>query len=97
ILVWQFKKKPIPSDPVAQIFDELTKKLGQAGLKRKTGQGPEEFKQFCMETRSDLADEIQPIMDLYISLRYKKTCPPDTLNQFESLVKQFKPKIKENA
>ena len=97
ILVWQFKKKPISSDPVTQIFDELTKKLGQAGLKRKTGQGPEEFKQFCMETRSDLADEIQPIMDLYISLRYKKTCPPDTLNQFESLVKQFKPKIKENA
>jgi transglutaminase-like putative cysteine protease len=98
ILVWHFKKKPVLSDPVALVFDQFTGKLSLAGIIRTPGQGPVAFAQACIHERSDLADEIQLIMDLYIGLRYKGTGSGTDSNQeldrFRACVKRFRPSKK---
>ena len=99
ILVWRFKKKPVPSDPVALAFEQFTGKLSQAGIVRTPGQGPVAFAQACIHKRPDLADEIQLIMDLYIGLRYKDTGSGRDSDQeserFRACVKRFRPSKKE--
>ncbi|MGM0655404.1 MAG: transglutaminase TgpA family protein [Thermodesulfobacteriota bacterium] len=98
ILIWRFKKKPVSSDPVALSFEQFTDKLSKAGIVRAPGQGPVAFAQACIDERSDLADEIELIMDLYIGLRYKGSGSGMDSDQepdrFRVCVKRFRPSKK---
>ncbi|HKL81678.1 MAG TPA: DUF4129 domain-containing transglutaminase family protein, partial [Desulfobacter sp.] len=101
ILIWRFKKKPVSSDPVALAFEQFTDKLSKAGIVRAPGQGPVAFAQACIDKRSDLADEIQLIMDLYIGLRYKGSGSAMDSDQesdrFGVCVKRFRPSKKKKS
>lgn len=79
-------------DPVAAAFKRLEKKLSRVGLARKTGQGPVNYLKTAMAGQPDMAREIQMIMDLYISLRYKNTRPETALAEFRRRVKRLRPK-----
>ena len=95
ILIWRFKRKKIRPDPVALTYTKFIQKLSRLGLIPEPGQGPVEFARYCTGRRPDLAPDIQLIMDLYVSLRYKKEIPEKALSGFQTRVKKFRPRKKE--
>jgi hypothetical protein len=91
ILIWRFKREKIKPDPVAFTLSRFNEKLSKLGLTPEPGQGPVGFARYCMGKRPDLASEIQLVMDLYVGLRYKKGGSGNTLSEFQTRVKKFRP------
>ncbi len=96
ILIWRFRKEKIQPDPVAVTYAGFSEKLYKLGFATEPGQGPVGFARRCMGERPDLATEIQLIMDLYVSLRYKKEGSESALAKFQTRVKRFSPPKKES-
>ncbi|HCY86796.1 MAG TPA: hypothetical protein DHV36_16825 [Desulfobacteraceae bacterium] len=93
VLAWQFRRKKPQQDPVADAYETLRKKLSGANLVPEAGQGHVAFLKGSMAKRPDLAPEISKIMDLYVSLRYKRQAPASALAEFRQRIKRFRPKL----
>ncbi len=91
VMGWLVTGRRKVRDPVAEAFQKLLKKLSREGLERGAGQGPCDFFRSCIKKRPDMAEELQDMMDLYISIRYKKACPESASSRFRSRVKRFNP------
>jgi hypothetical protein len=92
ILAWQYRRRKPAQDPVAEAYEMLRQKLAKADLIPETGQGHVDFLKGSMDRRPDLAPEIVKIMDLYVSIRYKRKTPGSAMAEFKQRIKRFRPK-----
>lgn len=65
-----FKFKDNTKDPVKRLYDQFCKKLSRCGIHRILYEGPLDFAQRAALKRTDLADRIHGITDIYIAVRY---------------------------
>jgi protein-glutamine gamma-glutamyltransferase len=67
-LTWRFR--PRARDPLAQIYDQLCRKLAREGLPRAAHEGPSDYVDRVLRTRPELATSLSEARSLYVSLRY---------------------------
>lgn len=74
-------------DPVAAAYGKLTKKLAAIGFERNKTEGPRDYFHRIIDNRPDLKGELNPILELYLSLRYRET------GQKELQIRQFRKRV----
>ena len=67
-LAWRFR--PRARDPLAQIYDQLCRKLARRGLPRAAHEGPSDYVARVLQSRPDLAPLLVEARNLYVALRY---------------------------
>jgi transglutaminase-like putative cysteine protease len=67
-LGWRFR--PRTKDPLAQIYDQLCRKLARRGLARAAHEGPSDYVGRVLQARPDLAPLLVEARNLYVALRY---------------------------
>ncbi|HEV8333225.1 MAG TPA: DUF3488 and transglutaminase-like domain-containing protein [Steroidobacteraceae bacterium] len=67
-LGWRFR--PRAKDPLAQIYDQLCRKLARRGLPRAAHEGPSDYVGRVLQARPDLAPLLVETRNLYVALRY---------------------------
>jgi transglutaminase-like putative cysteine protease len=67
-LAWRFR--PRARDPLAQIYDQLCRKLARRGLPRAAYEGPSDYVTRVLQARPDLAPALVEARNLYVALRY---------------------------
>jgi len=67
-LAWRFR--PRVRDPLAQIYDQLCRKLARRGLPREAHEGPSDYVARVLQARPDLAPLLVEARNLYVALRY---------------------------
>ena len=88
---WMFLKNPRPSDPVLHAWNTFCQRLGRMGMPRKPSEGPRDYLRRVVAFRPELASEVNPIADLYITLRYRTpTDAAKLLSRLQHRVRQFK-------
>jgi transglutaminase-like putative cysteine protease len=70
VAAWMFLRKPRLSDPVLQAWNIYCNRLGRMGMQRKPGEGPRDYSRRVVAFRPELANQVNPITDIYIRLRY---------------------------
>jgi len=85
----RLKKPATMKDPVQRIYLEFCSKLTRAGIERKPGQGPLDFRKTALIGMKDLEGKITEIIHLYITLRYGKLANDEHLKRFRLLVGKF--------
>jgi transglutaminase-like putative cysteine protease len=67
-LGWRFR--PRAKDPLAQIYDQLCRKLAKHGLQRAAHEGPSDYVARVLRARPELAPQLVEARNLYVALRY---------------------------
>jgi transglutaminase-like putative cysteine protease len=67
-LAWRFR--PRARDPLAQIYDQLCRKLARHGLPRAPHEGPTNYVARVTQLRPELAQQLGEARNLYVALRY---------------------------
>ena len=78
-------------DPVQRAYARFCRRLERRGLMRASHEGPLDFLARIARERPDLADECEPIADLYVRLRYARETTKPTLQEFVRRVRAFHP------
>lgn len=87
---WMFLKKPQPADPVLHAWNSFCQRLERMGMPRKPSEGPRDYVRRVVAFRPELASEVNPIVDLYVTLRYAS--PDDMaglLSRLKHRIRQF--------
>jgi hypothetical protein len=87
-LAWRFRGKR--REPLAQLYAQLCRKLARHGLAREPHEGPNDYLHRIADSRPDLANPIDEMRALYISLRYGPNALPGQLSRLKFLVNQLK-------
>jgi hypothetical protein len=72
-LAWQFR--PRSRDPIQQVYSHLSRRLARRNLPRAAHEGPQDYLGRVMQARPDLAQELDEVRSLYITLRYGPVPP----------------------
>ena len=93
IFFWIFlrRAKAKKKDPVAAGYILFCKRLSRIGLARSPDQGPMDYLLTVQARRPDLGPTAAAITDMYIRIRFHRTCPGNLTKQFIARVKQFIP------
>jgi transglutaminase-like putative cysteine protease len=67
-LGWRFR--PRARDPLAQIYDQLCRKLAKHGLQRAPHDGPNDYVARVLQARPELTSQLVEARNLYVALRY---------------------------
>ncbi len=67
-LTWSFR--PRSKDPLAQLYEQLCRKLARHGLPRAAHEGPSDYVARVLQARPELAQQLVEARNLYIALRY---------------------------
>ncbi len=67
-LAWRFR--PRGKDPLAQIYEQMCRKLGRHGLPRAAHEGPSDYVARVLQARPELQGQLTEARNLYIALRY---------------------------
>lgn len=67
-LTWSFR--PRSKDPLAQLYEQLCRKLARHGLPRAAHEGPSDYVARVLRARPQLAQQLVEARNLYIALRY---------------------------
>jgi transglutaminase-like putative cysteine protease len=67
-LAWRFR--PRAKDPLAQIYEQLCRKLAKHGLPRAEHEGPTDYVTRVLQVRPELAQQLTEARKLYVALRY---------------------------
>jgi transglutaminase-like putative cysteine protease len=67
-LAWRFR--PRAKEPLAQLYDQLCRKLARHGLPRAAHEGPSDYVERVLRTRPDLSSQLIEARSLYVGLRY---------------------------
>jgi protein-glutamine gamma-glutamyltransferase len=59
-----------PVDPLQRLYTRFCRRLERRGLRRHPHEGPLAFARRVIRRRPDLRGQIEPIVDLYVTLRY---------------------------
>lgn len=86
-LAWRFR--PRQRDPVAQVYNQLCRKLAARNLPRLAHEGPNDYAARVTAARPELAAQIREIRQLYISLRYGPSPLSSQLSRLKFLVNQI--------
>jgi len=87
---WMFLRQPQPADPVVHAWNTFCRRLARMGMPRKPSEGPRDYLRRVVAFRPALASQVNPIAELYITLRYRT--PADAaglLSQLKHRVRQF--------
>ena len=80
-LAWRFRPRAL--DPLAQIYDQLCRKLARRGLPRAAHEGPSDYVARVLQTRPELAQQLMEARNLYVALRYGPRSWGPQLNRSE--------------
>ena len=80
-LAWRFR--PRARDPLAQIYDQLCRKLARRGLPRAAHEGPTDYVARVSQIRPELAQQLGEARNLYVALRYGPRSWGPQLNRSE--------------
>ncbi|HTJ17466.1 MAG TPA: DUF3488 and transglutaminase-like domain-containing protein [Steroidobacteraceae bacterium] len=80
-LAWRFR--PRARDPLAQIYDQLCRKLARHGLPRAAHEGPTDYVARVSQLRPELAQQLGEARNLYVALRYGPRSWGPQLNRSE--------------
>jgi transglutaminase-like putative cysteine protease len=78
-------------DPVQRAYGSFSRKLARAGLARRPAEGPRDFARRVSVAQPQLAEAVQAITALYLSLRYGGA-PLERAAQLHVLVRRFHPR-----
>ncbi len=67
-LAWRFR--PRGKDALAQIYEQLCRKLARRGLPRAAHEGPSDYVARVVQARPELAGQLMEARNLYVALRY---------------------------
>ncbi len=85
-LLWT-RDKP---DPVTAAYQRFCAKLRKSGLARHAHEGPLDFYRRISAARPDLATDSEPIIALYVALRYGNVAREGLVDQLRGRVRRFK-------
>lgn len=88
-LGWQFR--PHGSDPAAQLYARLCRKLASRQLDRQAHEGPLQYAARVCAARPDLDPKLHEIVALYARLRYEPQPEDEDLARFRLAIRQFNP------
>jgi transglutaminase-like putative cysteine protease len=93
VFFWMFLHRSCArkKDPVAAGYALFCRRLASIGLDRTPDQGPMDYLLTVQAKRPDLGPEAAAITDMYIRIRFHKTCPDNLTKRFIDQVKQFTP------
>ena len=80
-LAWRFR--PRAKDALAQIYEQLCRKLARHGLPRAAHEGPSDYVARVVHVRPELAAELAEARNLYVALRYGPRSWGPQLNRSE--------------
>jgi len=80
-LAWRFRPRAL--DPLAQIYEQLCRKLARHGLPRAAHEGPTDYVARVVQARPDLAQQLAEARNLYVALRYGPRSWGPQLNRSE--------------
>jgi protein-glutamine gamma-glutamyltransferase len=80
-LAWRYR--PRARDPLAQIYDQLCRKLARHGLPRASHEGPTDYVARVLQIRPELAQQLGEARNLYVALRYGPRSWGPQLNRSE--------------
>lgn len=87
-LAWRFR--PRARDPVAQVYQQLCRKLARATPPRLAHEGPNDYVMRVVRDRPELAGPLAEVRSLYVSLRYGPSPLTSQLSRLKFLVNQLK-------
>ncbi len=83
----------LKTSPTQQNYLRFCNKLSRIGITRRTYEGPMDFAKRAVRNRPDLAQQIMPIIELYIRLRYAShQGEREIVRAFARQVRQFRPR-----
>jgi len=80
-LAWRFR--PRARDPLAQIYEQLCRKLARRGLPRAAHEGPSDYVARVVQARPELSHHLLEARNLYVALRYGPRSWGPQLNRSE--------------
>jgi protein-glutamine gamma-glutamyltransferase len=80
-LAWRFRPRAL--DPLAQIYEQLCRKLARHGLPRAAHEGPTDYVARVVQARPELAQQLVEARNLYVALRYGPRSWGPQLNRSE--------------
>ena len=80
-LAWRFR--PRARDPLAQIYEQLCRKLARHGLPRAAHEGPSDYVARVLQSRPELTQQLIEARNIYVALRYGPRSWGPQLNRSE--------------
>ena len=80
----------VPPDAVQKLYLRFCSRLARRGIRRRATEGPRDFGRRVMRRRPDLAEQVERITSLYLSLRYGRGSSGAELQKLKQLVSQFR-------
>jgi len=80
-LAWRFRPRAL--DPLAQIYEQMCRKLARHGLPRAPHEGPTDYVTRVLQTRPELAQQLVEARKIYVALRYGPRSWGPQLNRSE--------------
>ncbi|MDZ7735176.1 MAG: transglutaminase domain-containing protein [Gammaproteobacteria bacterium] len=91
--LWILSRRRNTADSARRLYDRFCNKLGRAGIKRRSYEGPRDFANRAGRLFNRQSDTIHEITDYYISIRYtSERTNNTTLKYLRQLIRQFKPR-----
>jgi len=84
-------KGQVKGDPTSKLYQLFCNRLARQGITRRSHEGPQDFATRVIRQRPDLKEHVQPIIRLYIGLRYGRIDTATNRQQFQRLVRAFHP------
>jgi len=78
--------------PELRHYQHFCRKLAQIGIERSANEGPEQFASRIINRRPELAEAVEQISQLFITLRYRGKGGKEHLNALKDAVTGFSPK-----
>ena len=89
ILLWQ--RPPRQTDPALNLWQELVRRLGRAGLPPNPGEGPRDYVHRVMTQRPDLAPRLRTAIGAYLRLRYGRQAQAADRDALQAAVRHLRP------
>ncbi len=80
-LTWRFR--PRAKDPLAQIYEQMCRKLARHGMPRAPHEGPTDYVTRVLQTKPELAQQLVEARKIYVALRYGPRSWGPQLNRSE--------------
>jgi transglutaminase-like putative cysteine protease len=86
-----FLRQRTQFDKTALSYNKLSQKLSRIGIERASTEGPVDYIQRVIKMRPELEHKLKPILELYLSLRYRESKQrPEQLKLFSKRINSLK-------
>lgn len=77
-------------DPVVALYQDFCRRFNKMGIVYRESETPEQFAHRVLAKRTDLAQSLQPIIELYYRLRYRPNTAPERSEMYAELKRQIR-------